>query len=166
MTEALMIDRADYLYFAERALDGMTGIVVELGDDLANRRPPLPGANSPYALLMHCLGVVDFWSGHLVGGRVVDRDRQAEFLATGSVASLAARVADAKTRLSQDVSTAAPSAPVRARPPAEFLGPPRDHTQGSALQHAYEELAQHHGQMEIIRDVILAGQRGDLVAGR
>src|SRR5687767_9258056 len=43
-----MITRRQYLYFATRALDGMAGIVAELGDDLANRKPPFPGANSPY----------------------------------------------------------------------------------------------------------------------
>ncbi len=38
-----------------------------------------------------------------------------------------------------------------------FLGPARELDQGGALFHVYEELAQHHGQMEIIRDCILAG---------
>jgi hypothetical protein len=28
-------------------------------------------------------------------------------------------------------------------------------TQGAALLHAYEELAQHHGQMEITRDMLM-----------
>jgi len=38
----------------------------------------------------------------------------------------------------------------------EFLGPARALTQGAALQHVFEELAQHHGQMESIRDVLAA----------
>ncbi|MEV1179628.1 hypothetical protein, partial [Nonomuraea sp. NPDC049784] len=64
-----MISDDDYLYYVDRALDGMTGIVAGLGDRLANTRPPLPGANSPYALLTHCLGVVSYWAGQLVAGR-------------------------------------------------------------------------------------------------
>jgi len=30
-----------------------------------------------------------------------------------------------------------------------------DWTEGTALIHAYEELAQHHGQMELTRDVLM-----------
>ena len=33
--------------FVDRAVGGMAGIVRDLGDDLANQRPGLPGANSP-----------------------------------------------------------------------------------------------------------------------
>jgi len=69
-----MISDEDYLYFANRAIDGMVNIVTGLGDELANQRPPIPGANSPYALLTHCLGVVSYWAGALVAGREVIRD--------------------------------------------------------------------------------------------
>ncbi|MGI8678221.1 MAG: hypothetical protein ACR2LX_05950 [Jatrophihabitans sp.] len=54
-----MISTGDYLYFLDRAPDGMLEIITRRGDDLANRRPDLPGANSPYAILTHCLGVMD-----------------------------------------------------------------------------------------------------------
>ena len=36
---ALMLAPDDYLWFVDRALDAMVQIVVDLGDDLANRRP-------------------------------------------------------------------------------------------------------------------------------
>jgi len=49
--------------YVDRAVDQMTVIVTELGDDLANRKPVLPGANSPYVILRHCLGVMEFWGG-------------------------------------------------------------------------------------------------------
>ena len=74
-----MISADDYLYFVDDALDGMVDIVMDLGDELANRRLDLPGANSPYAVLTHCLGVIEYWAGHLVAGRVIERDRPAEF---------------------------------------------------------------------------------------
>ncbi|CAA9277453.1 MAG: hypothetical protein AVDCRST_MAG57-3535 [uncultured Blastococcus sp.] len=150
-----MIDPDDYLYFAHRALDGMASIVVELGDDLANRRP-LPDANSPYALLHHCLAVVDAWAGGFVAGRAFERDRAAEFQAAGDVVSLVRRVETTKAALTADVHGARHDAPLRSRPPAEYQGPARPLTQGGALQHVYEELAQHHGQMEVLRDVLLA----------
>lgn len=158
-----MIDRDGYWYFVDRALGGMRGIVAELGDDLANRRPPLPGGNSPYALLHHCVGVVDAWVGGFVAGRPVRRDRAAEFSASGPVDALLARVDAASERFRADLLTADPAAALAQEPPADFEGPDRTLTVGGALQHVYEELAQHHGQMEQIRDLLLAVERGTLV---
>lgn len=149
-----MISADDYLYFADRALDGMARIVADLGDDAANRRPALPGANSPFALLTHCLGVVEFWAGALVAGRSVERDRDAEFTSAGPVGPLLDRVEAVRARFAADVRGARPEAPLHGTPPAGFRGPDRELTQGAALQHVYEELAQHHGQMEILRDLI------------
>ena len=155
-----MITDDDYLYFAHRALDGMVDIVDGLGDDLANTRPPLPGANSPYALLTHCLGVVSYWAGALVAGREVLRDREAEFTSAGPVGPLLAEAAAVRARLVDDVQAADPASPLRATPPPDYLGPDRRLTQGAALLHVYEELAQHHGQMEVLRDALLTGRRG------
>lgn len=151
-----MITREDYLHFAVRALRGMSAIVSELGDDLANRRPPVTGANSPYVVLHHCLSVIDYWVGHLVAGRPTDRDRDAEFRASGPVRPLLRRVDDAVARLRDDVAAVERfDAPLRATPPADFQGPGGTVTRGGALVHVYEELAQHHGQMEILRDWIV-----------
>ena len=161
-----MLHKDDYLYFAERALDGMTGIVADLGDDLANTKPALPGANSPFALLTHCLGVVEAWGGGFVSGRYIERDRDAEFLATGSVATLLVRVAVVRDIFRRDVMTADPESPLAGEPPAEYDGPPRVMNTGAALQHIYEELAQHHGQMEQMRDLIHAVDRGALVVAQ
>ena len=148
-----MINDGDYLYFVDRALDGMADVLADLGDDLANRRPDLPGANSPYAIVTHCLGVLDYWAGHLVAGRAVDRDRDAEFTASGPVSDLVARIAAAKRTLRDDVAAADPAAPLRAEPPPHYRLLPGI-TQGWALQHVYEELAQHHGHLELTRDFL------------
>ena len=51
------ISRDDFMLFVDRALDGMLDIVEGLGDDLANRNPGLPGANSPFAILYHSVAV-------------------------------------------------------------------------------------------------------------
>jgi hypothetical protein len=152
-----MITTEEYCYFADRALDGMAGIVAALGDGLSSRRPALPGANSPYGLLTHCLGVVEAWAGQLVHGRRVERDRDGEFEATGPVAPLLARTAAVRAQLALDVAAADPGAPLRSSPPAAFEGPDRELTQGAALMHVYEELAQHHGQMQQIRDLLVSG---------
>src|SRR5262249_56171323 len=71
--------------YVERAVDAMAGIVAGLGDEAANARPGLPGANSPYVILRHCLGVMEFWGGQVVAGRQVERDRDAEFPPHGPV---------------------------------------------------------------------------------
>lgn len=159
-----MLEAGEYLYFADRAFDGMAAIVESLGDDLANRVPSLPGANSPYALLTHSIGVSDFWGGYLVNGLVIERDRAAEFKASGPVATLLQRTLEAKARLAEYVASANMRAPLRDKPPAAFQGPEEELTQAGALQHIYEEITQHHGQMEILRDVILAEANGTLEA--
>ncbi len=150
-----MITPDEYMAFVDRALDGMCSIVTTLGDELANQIPGLHGCNSPYAILHHCLGVMDYWAGHLVAGRSVVRDRDAEFVAAGTLDDLLARTATARHRLALDVALAEFPAPVRGTPPASFRGPGFELTQGAALLHVYEELAQHHGQMEITHDLLV-----------
>jgi len=157
---AEVISTDDYMSFVDEAIDGLIQIVEGLGDDLANRRPAFPEANSPYAILTHCLGVMEFWGGHLVGGREVVRDREAEFVASGPVGELLARVAGVRRRFAEDVAGAEPFAPLRGEFPATWtkdrLGP-SGRSQGGALLHVYEELAQHRGHMEGARDAMLAG---------
>ncbi|WP_329045950.1 DinB family protein [Amycolatopsis sp. NBC_01488] len=150
----MRISDEDYLWFTGRALDGMAAILAELGDDRANRRPPLPAANTPYAIVTHCLGVLEFWVGSLVAGRTVVRDRAAEFTASGPVGALVERVAAAKERLRADLAVADPAAPLRAPVPVKYADTPAGRSQGGALQHVYEELAQHHGQLELTRDLL------------
>jgi hypothetical protein len=149
-----MISVEDYLFYVDDALDAMTGIVTELGDELANRRPDLAGANSPFAILTHCLGVMEYWAGHAVAGRSVHRDRPAEFRATGRVADLVEQVKAQRARFGADVAGSEPSAPPRGALPAGDAALPLGRSQGGALLHVYEELAQHRGQLELTRDVL------------
>lgn len=151
-----MISIEDYLWFVDEALDAMVGIVSDLGDDLANRRVDVPGANSPYAVLTHCLGVMEYWAGHVVAGRQTNRDRDAEFRAQGPVEPLVERVRAARRQLAEDLVGAQPSAPPRSAPDLDDGYQPLGRTQGGALMHVYEELAQHRGQLEVTRDLLLA----------
>ena len=41
----------DFLIFIDRALYGMSSLVEEPGEERANLRLDLPGANSPYSIL-------------------------------------------------------------------------------------------------------------------
>jgi hypothetical protein len=151
-----MISTDDYLWYVDAALDSMVEIVTSLGDELANRAPDLPGANSPYAILTHCLGVMAYWGGDVVAGRDIERDRQAEFVATGSVADLVKRTQEARRQFASDVARVEAQAPARGdvRPDDRVI--PIGRTQGGALIHVYEELSQHLGQMEISRDILLS----------
>ena len=140
--------------YTERAVDQMADIVTGLGDDLANRRPALPGANSPYAILRHCLGVMEFWGGQVVAGRVIQRDRDAEFRASGPVAPLIAAAQDTKASFRADAAKADPGAPPRGKHPGMGRDALETRTQGSALLHVLEEVTQHLGQLQLTRDVL------------
>ncbi len=153
------ISSDDLAYFVDRAIDGMIEIVRDLGDELACTRPDLPGANSPYAILFHCLGVMGYWGGHTVAGRDMDRDRDAEFRATGSVDTLIQACAAAKRQFAADIAVADPAQPLR-RPPVATTWHGRElENQGAALLHILEEVAQHHGQAELTRDLLLSGRQ-------
>jgi|HubBroStandDraft_5_1064220.scaffolds.fasta_scaffold831912_1 hypothetical protein len=152
----LTLSDEDFLWFVDRALDQMVEIVRELGDEKANRRPPLPDANSPYVILAHCLGVMEFWAGAMIAGRSIERDRPAEFVAHGPVDELIQRTVAARAQLTSDVSHMDSTAPPRTEPGGlGDQGTPLARSQGGSLVHLYEELSQHLGQMELTRDLLV-----------
>jgi hypothetical protein len=146
--------------YVDRAVDQMVDIIGGLGDELANRRPGLPGANSPYAILRHCLGVMEFWGGQVVAGRTIERDREAEFEATGSIASLVVAAQQVKGTFRADAAAADPGAPPRGSHPGMGADELELLSQGSALLHVLEEVTQHLGQMELTRDILQDGRLG------
>lgn len=146
----------DYCWYIDHALDAMVAIIVDLGDEDANVQPDLPGANSPYVILTHCLGVMEYWGGRMIAGRPIARDRPAEFTASGPVSELARRVAVARSNLDADIATVDPAAPPASAPDPGDDKLPLGRTQGGVLLHIYEELSQHLGQIELTRDVIRA----------
>lgn len=153
----MQISLDDYLMFVDRALDGMIGIVEELGEGQANTAPEHAGANSPYAILFHCIGVCHYWIGTLIGGRHTERDRLAEFHATGSIAYLRTATDNLKRQLRLDLCDIDGERHLDVAPHASYTPLPgySQWTQGAVLIHTYEELAQHHGQMELTRDVLM-----------
>src|ERR1700681_2466592 len=153
---SVAVSATDYLWFADLALESMAAIVEELGDELANRRPPFRDANSPYVILTHCLGVMEYWAGATVAERPIERDRDAEFRATGDVAGLLGRTEVARRRLREDIAgldvdASAPPAGVQPDPDEPV---PYAQAKGAVLLHVLEELFQHLGQMEITRDAL------------
>lgn len=152
-----MIGVEDYLHYVDRALDEMCTTLLDLGDGDANRGLPVPGSNTPYAIVTHCLGVIDFWAGHRVAGRVVTRDRHGEFGSSGAVAALVARVHRTRSWLGDVVADAEPAAPCRGHDRPETDDIPEGRTQGGALVHVLEELCQHVGHLQVTADLLRAG---------
>ena len=144
------------------AVGRMGELLADLGDELANVRPPVPGANTPYAIVRHCCAVMDWWVGAEIAGRPEQRDRDAEFAAHGQVAPLLDRLRRTRERLGRDldgVDLDAPSAGT-----ADHTGHSADQvrrvaTAGGVLLHVYTELAQHLGHLEITADLLRADPR-------
>lgn len=152
-----MQDQNEYLYFLRRAFDGMLDVLEDLGDGLGNTRPPLPGANSVYAITYHCVAVADYWTGHVVAGREVARDRVSEFTATGRTNDLRGRIEELFEQLAADLASLTPASVPHNTPPADFEGPDRPLSVAGVQLHVLEELAQHHGQIQITRDLLKQG---------
>lgn len=135
-------------------LDAMVSILDALGDDRANTRPAIGGANSPYAIVFHCVGVIEYWAGSVIAGLRIPRDRDAEFTATGPVAPLIDRVSDVRRRLPGWVDIALVEG-IRDR--AATGSTRADAATASpewVLMHIQRELAQHLGQLELTRDLL------------
>ncbi len=142
------------LDFSLLKFDEMTRIVAALGDELAARPPALPGANTPYGILNHCLGMMRRWSSTVNRGIEVPRDRDAEFTQTGPVAELLARAAAVREEFMADVLSVDPAAaPVQVPEGREVFW---TSTTNGVLLHVFEELCQHLGQLEITRDLLIA----------
>ncbi|ETD31892.1 hypothetical protein W823_15780 [Williamsia sp. D3] len=136
------------------SLSSMTDILKGLGDELANTRPDLPGANSPYAIVFHCVGVIEHWAGSVIAGLKIPRDRAAEFTATGRVDDLITRVNDVRARLPEWVDVALREG-IRDRTVTGSTRPEvATATPEWVLTHVVRELAQHLGQLELTRDVL------------
>ena len=143
-----------FLPFIDEALDGMVSIAEGLGDERINRRPDLPNTNSPYAILTHCVGMTTYWLGSVLCGRPSTRDRDSEFRARGTLVEICRVVEALKAQIREDIAHIQADQPLGH--PLDLHGYTQYHTQGDVLLHCYTELAQHHGQMELTRDVLLA----------
>lgn len=146
----------EFVPFMEHAITSMVAIAESLGDELVNATPPLDGANSAYAIVTHCIGVTDWWVGLMIAGRPVLRDRDAEFAAAGTVAELGEAASACLERFRTDLAKMDSGAPLLHPERLPAMSSARAWTQDAALIHTFEELAQHHGQLELTRDILLA----------
>jgi uncharacterized damage-inducible protein DinB len=140
-------------------LERVCGCLEGLNEAQLNWRPPMPGANSVYVIAAHTLGNARAFVLGIACGWPIERDRPAEFRASGSDA---ADLTVQAQRLSDDIDAAlaalAPSAlDQRLLPPRSLFGEGelREISVREALLHVVEHASLHLGQLQITRDLAL-----------
>ncbi len=146
-----MISIEDFLLFADRTLDGWERVVGRLDDETINARPA-EGANSVFVLVTHMAGATRFWTEHIILGLDSDRDRDAEFIASGSVDEAIGVIRNTRSLL-HELAPDLAKATVLANHPVTATPIAGEWTVGAAMVHVYEELAQHLGHAEVAADV-------------
>ncbi|MCZ6875280.1 MAG: DUF664 domain-containing protein [bacterium] len=144
----------DFLTLINQALDGMLQIAEELGDERVNLRPNLPDANSPYAILTHCVGLTRYWIGEILAGRPSHRDREAEFNASGTIADIRQAIHDLQAQLPADIAQVQGEQPI-VYPLSARHQHLQDRRQGAVLLQCCRELTQHHGHLDLTRDLLM-----------
>ena len=151
------IDRATAQWYIDTALAKLLTRADELveagGDELLCRAPEVEGANSVFALITHCCGVMERWGGEVIAGRQINRDRRSEFTATGSLDHLEARVSAQLGRWREDLADYDAGAAPRG-PDGWEVGDPQPITQGFVVLHVIEELFQHLGHVDLSVDLV------------
>lgn len=151
-----MIGIDDFLMFSDRTLEGMRQAIAGLTHEEINWLPPLPDPNSAYQLVIHSTSAAQWWTSHVVLGGPADRDRDAEFVSSGSTAE----AVEAIDRLQRHLHEVGPQLAATHHLAVEIR---RDNpstepwTVGAAMIHVYEELAQHLGHIEITVDLARRG---------
>ena len=129
-----------------------------LSESQLNCYPPMDGANSAYVIAAHTLGNARAWVLGIACGQPVQRDRPAEFRASGRAAELVAQARRLSEEIEAALTSLAPSALDQRRLPPKSLWGEGDPTQISvreALIHVVEHASIHLGQLQITRDVAL-----------
>ncbi|MEO6318752.1 MAG: DinB family protein [Acidimicrobiales bacterium] len=141
--------------YARLAFDQMLAVADRLSDATVNERPLGPDTNAVAAIVIHCCGVGEFWLGHVGLGRESQRDREAEFERTASVAELHALVDAATRQIDADLDALEAleaESPYAAGRQFLTVG---DQSDASLVLHVIEELFQHLGHCELAADALV-----------
>ncbi len=142
-------------------LERVCGCLEGLSEAQLNWRPPIDGANSVYVIATHTLGNARAFVLGIACGQPLERDRPAEFRASGrDAADLTAQA----RRLSEDIEAAlaglsASELNRRLLPPKSLWGEgePQEISVREAVLHVVEHASIHLGQIQITRDLALRG---------
>jgi uncharacterized damage-inducible protein DinB len=130
-----------------------------LSEAQLNRRPPVDGANSVYVIAAHTLGNARAWVLGIACGRPLERDRPAEFRASGrDAAELTAQARRLLDEIEAALAGLSPSALDRRLLPPQSLwgeGVPQEISVREAILHVVEHASIHLGQLQITRDLAL-----------
>jgi uncharacterized damage-inducible protein DinB len=149
-------ETAAYISQLRSLLDRLCETVQGLDEAQLNRRPPIDGANSVYVIATHTLGNARAWVLGIACGQPMERDRPAEFRASGRDAL--AQLAEAP-RLSDEIAAAlsalSPSdLEQRLVPPRSLWGEgdPHEVSRREAVLHVIEHASIHLGHLQMTRD--------------
>jgi uncharacterized damage-inducible protein DinB len=149
-------ETAAYISQLRSLLDRLCETVQGLDEAQLNRRPPIDGANSVYVIATHTLGNARAWVLGIACGQPMERDRPAEFRASGRDAL--ALLAEAQ-RLSDEIAAAlsalSPSdLEQRLVPPRSLWGEgdPHEVSRREAVLHVIEHASIHLGHLQMTRD--------------
>ena len=153
MLLSMQLDVSTMQLYVRHAYGGMARVLDRLDDETVNLRPPLWGTNTVAGLIVHCCELGPSWFEMPGLGRDSERDRDAEFTTTATVAELRERIGTAVGRceallVELDAGPTASDHPFR-----EFM-PGTDRTDAGLVLHVLEELYQHLGHMEVTADAI------------
>src|SRR5215213_6291554 len=139
-----------------QALESISGVP---DDDLNGWRPALglEDINTFYALMTHLLSAGEYWILHASAGRPSDRNRPAEFRATGSRMALIQR-ADTWMNETKDYLATLTEEDLN-RAFERGGNDPRRWTVAECIMHAVEHTAVHVGHLQIQRQIWNAERR-------
>jgi uncharacterized damage-inducible protein DinB len=141
----------------ERIARDVLAALEGLSDESLNRPVPLPDTMTLAALATHLVGAGEWWVLATAGNRHVERDRPAEFHATGAVAALAARYEQWIIDIHQVLDNLPAREMERVVEPGEYRGTLGNQTMAvrDCLLHAVEHSANHLGHIQLTRQILL-----------
>lgn len=152
-----------YVIILERIARDTLAQLDGIPDEVLNRPAPIPEANTLYALATHLAGAGEYWAVTLPGKRPINRDRSAEFRATGTLADLTTRY----ERWMTDLHAVLDPLPDEAldgisEVPISRHWPPADNppTIRDCLLHAVEHSALHLGHIQLTTQLYRNGAWG------
>jgi uncharacterized damage-inducible protein DinB len=148
------LERGTAELYARHAFTQMLDVADRLGDERVNDRPLGPDTNAVAALVIHCCAVTEFWIGHVALGRPTQRNREAEFSSTATVAELRAMVDATLVQLGDDLAAMDEERTQPDRTGRQFLEG-GDESDGAIVLHVLEELYQHLGHLELAADALM-----------
>jgi uncharacterized damage-inducible protein DinB len=141
-------EASHFAFFFERTILDIIAQISDISDADLNRSLELPEGNTLFIITTHLLGSADYWVMGMAGGQSIQRDRRAEFQASGTRAELVERCHRWLTTM-QDVLDTLPDEQLDQLAPGEEPLTVRD-----GLLHALQHCSLHLGQIQLTRQLL------------